>query len=44
MIKDLKADVEKKGENITAEEMKKRTGDLQQGSLKLFEMVYKKVI
>ncbi|KAG0320745.1 Stress-70 protein, mitochondrial [Dissophora globulifera] len=31
-----------KGESLTAEDIKKETSDLQQGSLKLFEMVYKK--
>ncbi|KAF9988450.1 70-kilodalton heat shock protein [Mortierella antarctica] len=31
-----------KGESVEAEEIKKESTDLQQGSLKLFEMVYKK--
>ncbi|KAI1315322.1 Stress-70 protein, mitochondrial [Mortierella claussenii] len=31
-----------KGENLEAEDIKKETSELQQGSLKLFEMVYKK--
>ncbi|KAG0256995.1 70-kilodalton heat shock protein [Mortierella polycephala] len=35
-------DVLAKGETIEAEEIKKESTDLQQGSLKLFEMVYKK--
>ncbi|KAF9324257.1 Stress-70 protein, mitochondrial, partial [Linnemannia elongata] len=35
-------DVLAKGESVEAEEIKKESTDLQQGSLKLFEMVYKK--
>jgi len=35
-------DVLAKGETVEAEEIKKESTDLQQGSLKLFEMVYKK--
>jgi molecular chaperone DnaK len=35
-------DVLQKGESVAAEDIKKETTELQQGSLKLFEMVYKK--
>ncbi|KAG0359967.1 hsp7-like protein [Gamsiella multidivaricata] len=35
-------DVLQKAENLEAEDIKKETAELQQGSLKLFEMVYKK--